>query len=204
MNDRTAERIRDRTNEIAGKGMSSTAVLIIDMITTFDFPNGEILEPQALECARRIDQLRVKARQSDVPVIFVNDNYGHWRNDLPATLAAAIESDRGRKIAEMLSPSAEEYHILKPQRSGFFATPLEVLLSALKVSDLVITGITTDICVLFTAHDAYMRGYSVRVPSDCCAAVDPHDHATAISIVERVTDADIRPSTEIDLTVTQG
>lgn len=197
MNDRTAERIRHRTNGIVRKVASSTAILIVDMISTFDFPDGELLSPQALECAKQIDKLGTQARENDVPVIFVNDNYGQWRNDFRATLAAAAASDRGGAVATLLEPKHNDYHVLKPQRSGFFATPLEVLLTALKVSDLVITGITTDMCVMFTAHDAYMRGYSVSVPRDCCAAVEKNHHLSALDTLERVADADIRPSHEI-------
>jgi nicotinamidase-related amidase len=197
MNDRTAERIRDRTDGIAGES-AAAALLIVDMISTFEHPDGDVLRAHALECAVRIDELRQRARAENVPVIFVNDNYGQWRNDFQATFDAAAASRLGGEIARMLRPTDDDYHVLKPQRSGFFATPLEVLLSALKVSDLIVTGITTDMCVMFTAHDAYMRGYSVSVPSDCCAAVEKRHHETALATLERVADTSIRPAREID------
>jgi nicotinamidase-related amidase len=122
-----------------------------------------------------------------------------WRNNFDATLAAAEGSQRGGQIVKLLRPDKDDYHVLKPQRSAFFATPLEVLLTSLDVSKLIIKGISTDMCVLFTAHDAYMRGYKINVPADCTAAADHKTIRVAIELLERVADADIRPSTEIEV-----
>lgn len=72
----------------------------------------------------------------------------------------------------MLKPDEQDYFIIKPQFSGFYATNLPVLLPKLGVSRLVLTGVATDICVLFTAADAHMRDYAIWVPSDAVAAED--------------------------------
>ena len=90
--------------------------------------------------------------------------------------------------------------MLKPQRSGFYETPLAVLLASMDVSDVIVTGFTTDICVLFTAHDAYMRGMSVRVPSDCTAAVEKEFHDAALELLKRVADVDISRSADVEFT----
>jgi nicotinamidase-related amidase len=90
--------------------------------------------------------------------------------------------------------------VLKPQRSGFYETPLSVLLASLEISRLIVTGFTTDICVLFTAHDAYMRGFDVLVPSDCTAAVEGEFHDSALKLMERVANVDTGSSDAIDLT----
>ena len=108
-------------------------------------------------------------------------------------------SGRGRRITEILAPEENDLYILKPQRSGFYETPLSVLLQSLRVSNLIICGVTTDMCVLFTAHDAYMRGFRVFVPEDCCAAVEKEHHDQALELLGRVTDVRILPQEAIDL-----
>lgn len=174
-----------------------TALLIVDMIADFKFKDGEKLFNNALPVAKRIAHLKDRANRSSIPVIYVNDNYGQWKNDFAATLRAAESSSEGKQIVSVLRPGPDDFYILKPQRSGFFATPLSVLLESLEVSRLIVTGVTTDICVLFTAHDAHMRGFSVSVPADCCAAVEMSDHTIALKMLERVADADIGDSPKI-------
>ena len=174
------------------------AVLIVDMIADFGFEDGEALFVHALPAAQKIAELKKRAVAGSVPVIYVNDNYHNWRDDFTATLRAAETSELGKQIASVLLPTTDDYYVLKPQRSGFFGTPLDFLLESLSVSKLIVTGITTDICVLFTAHDAYMRGFSVAVPEDCSAAVRVEDHRSAVALLSRVVHADIRESAEID------
>ena len=73
-------------------------------------------------------------------------------------------------MSRRLRPTADDYFVLKPKHSGFFSTPLDILLRYLGVDTLVLTGFAADICVLFTANDAYMRDYRVVVPRDCVAS----------------------------------
>jgi nicotinamidase-related amidase len=180
------------------KGIS--ALLLIDVISDFEFEDGEKLYDNAVIAAERIAKLKLRASDAGLPVIYVNDNYGKWQEDFNAQVDRIIESSaRGREIASLLRPDRDDYYILKPQRSGFYETPLDVLLASLNVRDVIVTGFSTDICVLFTAHDAYMRGYGVRVPADCCAAVETHYHDGALELIERVAKADISTSAAIRL-----
>jgi nicotinamidase-related amidase len=177
---------------------ANTAVLVLDMISDFDFEDGDKLYPHALKVAERLADLKPRAMKARVPVIFVNDNFGKWNEDFGEYVNSIREaSEKGRTIVDMIGPDDGEYHILKPQRSAFYATPLGVLLLQLNVSNLILTGVTTDICVLFTAHDAYMRGFQIQIPSDCTAAVEDSYHTNALDFLKRVTYADVRPSTEI-------
>ena len=175
-----------------------TAVLIIDMIADFNFEDGEKLFTHALPVAQKIAELKKRAVKKSVPVIYVNDNYHNWKDDFKATVRTAESSKRGKQIVALLRPTAEDYYVLKPQRSGFFGTPLDFLLENLEVSNLIVTGVTTDICLLFTAHDAYMRGFSVSVPGDCSAAVDVDDHQSALTLLSRVADAETRDSDKLE------
>ena len=178
---------------------AGAALLIIDMVSDFEFDDGDRLFESIQPRVDAIVELKKRIKEAEAPVIYVNDNFGIWKNSFSKTLDAARSSRLGEQIVSRLLPADDDYHVLKPQRSGFFATPLDVLLSSLEVVDLVIAGVTTDICVLFTAHDAYMRGFHVTVPSDCSAAVDEKDHVQALEMLKRIADADIRPSGEVDL-----
>jgi len=77
----------------------------------------------------------------------------------------------GSKIVELLKPDDEDYFVLKPKHSGFYSTTLDILLKHLQCKTLILTGVTTDICILFTANDAYMRDFNLVIPSDCVASV---------------------------------
>src|SRR6476661_3687793 len=201
MNDRTADNLNDRTPNVAHDEhrTKGAALLIIDMIGTFEHEDGDNLFQNAKPAAEKIGALKNRAAELKIPVIFVNDNYGEWRNDFHATLEAARGSDFGSQILELINVGPEDYHVLKPQRSGFFSTPLEVLLASLKVSTVIITGIATDICVLFTANDAYMRGYHVIVPRDCTAAVTAEQASSTLELLERVSETDTTESRQLDL-----
>lgn len=151
-----------------------TALLLIDVINAFSFEGAEPLLRAASRAAVRIERLAMRAREEGVPIVYVNDNFGKWRSDFASIIRefAQLPAMRGA-ITERLRPHRGDYFVLKPQHSGFYSTPLELLLDDLGVHTLVLTGFATDLCVTFTAHDAHMRGYRLVVPSDCTAANTP-------------------------------
>lgn len=81
---------------------------------------------------------------------------------------------------EQLTPDEHDYFVLKPKHSGFYQTPLEVLLKHLGTQRLILTGVSTNSCVLFTANDAYMRDMQLAVPQDCVAACNCREHDFAL------------------------
>jgi nicotinamidase-related amidase len=177
---------------------SATALLLIDFINDFEFEGAERMFPDALAAAKAASELRLRAKAAGVPVVYCNDNFGRWRSDFRKTLAHCLEEDvRGKPIAELLKPGDEDYFVLKPKHSGFESTSLDILLSHLRVGRLVLTGIAGDFCVLFTAHDAYMRGYELLVPGDCTASDTAEDNRAALRHMAKVCKADIRPSSGI-------
>jgi nicotinamidase-related amidase len=178
---------------------SNVALLLIDVITDFEFEDGEKLFKNTLPMAKKLAALRLKAKEANVPVIYVNDNFGKWQSNFKKLLEHALhEKTLGSKIAEMLKPDDEDYFVLKPKHSGFYSTTLDLLLEYLQCKTLILTGITTDICILFTANDAYMRDFNLIVPSDCVAAVDKKENRYALSHIKRVLKADTQPSAKID------
>lgn len=177
-----------------------TALLIVDFFTDFNFEGGDRLRKSALVSARRLAKLKKRVVDASAAVVYVNDNFSHWHDDFAHQVSELIErTDDAGEIARILKPDKDDYYVLKPQRSGFYETPLEVLLKSLKVKELIVTGLSTDICVLFTAHDAYERGFTVLVPSDCTAAIDPKHKRVALQLLSRVANADTTPSPDIDL-----
>lgn len=147
---------------------NQTCLLIIDMINEFTFDSAEKLFPAIEQAAQNIALLKQQIKAAGWPVLYVNDNFGKWRSDFRTLVDRCLEGDcRGKRIAEVLRPQEDDYFVLKPKHSGFFATPLELLLHYLKVQQVILTGVAGDNCVLFTAADAYMRNFDVAVPADC-------------------------------------
>jgi nicotinamidase-related amidase len=179
---------------------AEVALLLLDVINDLEWEGGELLLPHALRMAERLAALKQSARDAGIPAIYVNDNYGRWQSDFTRLIEHCLQEDvRGRPIVERLLPAENDYFVLKPKHSGFFSTTLDVLLEYLKARSLIITGIAGNICVLFTANDAYMRDFNLYVPADCSASNDPRDNQHALHQMETVLKADITPSTELNL-----
>ena len=165
---------------------SSDVLLIIDTINDLEFPGGENVLPWAEKMAARLAPFRAKAHRVGMPVIYVNDNFGHWKSNFSDVYGHCTRRGaRGAEVARKLKPSEEDYFILKPRHSAFYATSLTPLLDDLGAKRLILSGIATNICVLFTAHDAYMRKYKLTVLSDCCASESDADHDLALDQLRR-------------------
>lgn len=179
---------------------SPVALLLIDVINDFEFVGGENLLEHARPMAERIVALKQRCQKLKIPVIYVNDNFGRWQSDFNKVLCHCIdEKVLGSQIAGQLKPGDDDYFVLKPKHSGFYSTTLETLLSYLQSQTLILTGVAGDICVLFTANDAYMRDFSLVVPADCVASEDAEENRRALAQMERVLKADIRPSDRLEL-----
>jgi len=177
-----------------------TALLIVDMINDMSFDGADALRDAATEAAGRILALRETADALGLPVIYVNDNDDQWHSERSRIVARAAERAGGsRPMVERLAPRDDDYFVIKPQFSGFYATNLPVLLPKLGVSRLVLTGVAADICVLFTAADAHMRDYGLWVPRDAVASNSPERTGWALEIMDGSMGADVRPTTERSL-----
>jgi nicotinamidase-related amidase len=184
---------------------SDTALLLIDVINDLEFPEGETLLKHALPMARRLLKLKQRAKAVGVPAIYVNDNFGRWQSDFTRQVEHCLHDGVcGQPIVELLKPEEDDYFVLKPKHSGFYSTNLDILLRYLAVKRVIITGIVTNICVLFTANDAYMRDFELLVPADCVAANQEADNRYALEQIRTVLKADIKPSAEIELTSRRG
>ena len=186
----------DRLNHAPDK--AETALLLIDVINDLNFDEGESLLEHALPMARALAQMKRRAKAHGVPVIYANDNFGRWRSDFPTLVEYCSSSEsRGRPVVLQLLPEEDDYFILKPKHSAFFQTNLEILLDYLGVRTLIMTGMAADICVLFSANDAYMRDFRVIIPADCVASESRQRNEQALDLMGRVLKAEIIKSTEV-------
>ncbi len=187
--------------EPAASEPRGVALLLVDFINPFDFAGGDLLLANALPAARAARDLCERARAADVPVVYVNDNFDCWHLGFRELVERFSGPEaRGRDVAALLRPDFERDHfVLKPMHSGFFRTPLEVLLQRLGARKLILTGLASESCVLFTASDAYMRGFELVIPEDCTASERSVDNAHALAHMRRVLKADVRCSTRIEL-----
>ncbi|MBY6038600.1 cysteine hydrolase [Fictibacillus nanhaiensis] len=174
------------------------ALLIIDVINDFKFEEAPLLLKTAEPIAEKIVNLKKQAKAAGIPVIYVNDNFGRWQSD-KQKLVEYCAQQAGSKFVTKLQPEDDDYFVIKPKHSGFFSTPLSTLLNELNIQTLIICGVAGNICVLFTANDAYMRGFTLYVPSDCCASNIEEDNKRALLLMEKTLDACIRPSHELHL-----
>jgi nicotinamidase-related amidase len=177
---------------------STIVLLLIDVINDFEFEGAERLFPHALPAAKQIAALKQACRRVRIPAIYVNDNFGKWRSDFRTLISHCLDDDaRGRPIVELLKPNEEDYFVLKPKQSGFYSSTLDLLLKHLGATTLILCGFSGDICVLFTAIDAHLRDFHLIIPGDCSVSQDPEENATVLKYMERVLEADVRPSKEI-------
>jgi nicotinamidase-related amidase len=179
---------------------SPVALIMLDVVNDLEFPGGERLFRHALPMARRLARFRARVSRAGIPVIYVNDNYGRWRSDF-RTLTAHCRRPgaRGKPLVDLLAPAADDYFVLKPKHSGFFSTTLDVLLAYLGTRTLVLTGVAGNICVLFTANDAYMRDFHIVVPQDCVASETVEANRRALHLMRTLLKTDITPSTRLRL-----
>jgi nicotinamidase-related amidase len=178
---------------------SPVVLLLVDVINPMDFPEADRLLRHALPAAERLAGLKRAARAAGVPVVYANDNFGRWRSDLSAVVERCSDpACKGRPLAELLRPEPEDYFVLKPKHSAFYSTTLDILLRYLGARWLVLGGFAADICVLFTANDAYLRDLRLVIPSDGVASNEEADRDAALAVMRRVLKAETPRAAEID------
>jgi nicotinamidase-related amidase len=176
------------------------ALLLIDVLNDLDFPQNEELVQKSASLGQCIANLKRRCKQAGIPALYINDNHGKWRSDYSAVLQHCLRPDApGRHMVEQLVPGPEDYIILKPKHSAFYATPLETLLEYIGVRAVVVAGVTTNACVMITASDLYVRDFRLFVPSDCVAGLTERDQQQALEMMEKNFAADRTPSEELDL-----
>jgi nicotinamidase-related amidase len=177
---------------------SRTVLLLVDVINGLDFPGNEALLGKATALGTNIAALRRRCRRTGIPTIYVNDDRGCWRSDFPGVLRHCLRRQSpGRDFVKMLVPKSEDYIVLKPKHSAFYATPLDTLLSYIQAKTVVLAGLTTNACVLGTAVELYIRDFEIVVPSDCVCAISKADHERALAVMKTSFGARVCTSEEL-------
>jgi nicotinamidase-related amidase len=172
-----------------------TALLLVDFMNPLDFDGAKSLAPRAVKAATCAAKLKKRMRARRAPVIYANDNFGRWEADFHAVVAdCERRGGASAAMARLLAPSSDDRSVLKPRHSAFFGTPLDFLLDELEVGSLVLAGIAADSCIMFTAHDAYLRKYELWIPSDCVASERDAWRRDALSYMARVLKARTEPA----------
>lgn len=174
---------------------SPRVLLLVDFITTLDFPGSENLAGPALAAARATAELKRQLAAEGVTTIYANDNYGIWQSDFHSLVSTCLGLEReAGQIAKLLYPQAEDLTILKPRHSAFYASPLELLLAEMDTTELIICGLATDMCVQLTAADAFLREFKTWVPADCTASQTGEAKAAALAYMGSVLKCDVYPA----------
>jgi nicotinamidase-related amidase len=178
----------------------SVALLLVDVINDLEFPGSDALVEPAVAMARRIAELKRRAKEAGIPVVYVNDNFGRWKSDFHRVVEHVLHDGvKGEELARILAPDDADYFVLKPKHSAFYETTLDVLLTYLGVRTLIFAGIAGNICILFSANDAYMRDFELIVPADCTVSNTVEENEHALEQMRVVLKADITESTQLDL-----
>ena len=186
---------RRSNNRPVSLPVEGTALLLIDVVNDLDFEGSEVLIPDAEEMALRLAALKRRAARAGVPVIYINDNFGQWRSDFRRTVAhCTARTSPGRRVSQRLRPTSRDYFVLKPKHSGFYDTTLDTLLGDLHIRRVILTGIAGNICVLFTANDAYMRDLKIFAPADCIVSNTAQDNENALRQIHIVLKGNITRS----------
>ncbi|ANR89927.1 MULTISPECIES: cysteine hydrolase family protein [Mycobacterium avium complex (MAC)] len=172
--------------------MSDTAVLVVDMMNSYQHPDAENLIPNVEKIIEPLTGLVRRARESaGVDLVYVNDNYGDFTAQFSDLVRSALDGARPDLVKPIAPVSGEAASLTKVRHSAFYSTALAYLLSRLGTKRLIITGQVTEQCILYTALDAYVRHFPVVIPTDAVAHIDPELGAAACKMMEQNMSAEL-------------
>ncbi|MGA5563797.1 isochorismatase family cysteine hydrolase [Streptomyces platensis] len=178
--------------------MSGKALIVIDMLNSYEHADAELLLPSVRQALPHITALIERARKNDVEIIYVNDNFGLWRSHHDELLDTVLSGPHA-DLVEPVRPDEKSLFVVKARHSVFFETPLEYLLRQHGVDTIVLCGQVTEQCVLYSALDAHIRHIRVIVAEDACAHIHGDLAAAALRMMERNMQARIARSADPDV-----
>jgi nicotinamidase-related amidase len=178
------------------KSNSKSALIVVDMINSYDFEDAERLRASVQETLPRMVGLVERAREQDVRTIYVNDNYGAWQKGR-AELVDEVLSGDFPELVEPIAPGDDVDFVVKARHSAFYETPLEYLLRQSDINRLILVGQVTEQCILYSALDAYIRHFDVHVPPDAVAHIHEDLADAALKMMQINMGADLTPAAEL-------
>lgn len=171
--------------------MSDTAVLVVDMLNSYEHPDAELLTPNVEKIIEPLADLVRRVRErDDVDLVYVNDNYGDFTAEFSDLVDSALQGARP-DLVEPIVPRPGCRMVTKVRHSVFYASPLEYLLSRLGTKRVILTGQVTEQCILYSALDAFVRHIPVVIPTDTVAHIDAELGAAALKMMESNMDAEL-------------
>jgi nicotinamidase-related amidase len=186
--------------------LDETALLVIDMQKDFLYPGGfgaflgndvtllqRTIEPlqAVLAAARKLEMLIIHTREGHLPDL--SDcppaKLDRWSpgtriGDIGPMGRILIRGEEGHGIIVEVAPLPGEIVLDKPGKNSFYATNLDQILRAHPVKNLIVTGVTTDVCVFTTTTGANDHGYNAIVLADCVASYSPARHTAALETIK--------------------
>ncbi|MFE9857216.1 cysteine hydrolase family protein [Streptomyces sp. NPDC005780] len=178
--------------------MGRKALILIDMINSYDHPDADVLIPSVRKVLPHIVGLLDRARNKGVPVIYVNDNFGEWRSHHGEIVASAMAGARA-ELVRPVQPDTESLFVVKARHSIFYETPLAYLLTQLDVDHVILCGQVTEQCVLYSALDAHIRHLRVTIPENAVAHIHSHLADAALLMMGRNMQATITTAEAVEL-----
>jgi nicotinamidase-related amidase len=191
------ERRRTR-HERQGVESGSTALLVVDMLNPYDHPDADRLAERVADALPGVETLLRRAGEAEIPVVYVNDNYGDWNSSSEELARRAIEGAHP-ELVEPVLPEEGQSFVVKARHSTFYETPLEYLLDQMGAGRIVFAGQVTEQCILYSALDAYVRHFDVVIPTDAVAAIYDDLGEASLRMMERNMGAELARADEVTL-----
>jgi nicotinamidase-related amidase len=177
--------------------MPQTALIVVDMFNAYDHEDADALTESVEEKLPQIVELRDTAgERDDVMLVYVQDNHDSWNAERDDLVERACEGKR-RDLVEPIAPVGRVAFLQKGRHSIFYETALNHLLKVEDVERVILIGQVTEQCILYSALDAYLRGYEVVVPPDAVAHIDEEFARAALGMMERNMHAELVPAADV-------
>jgi nicotinamidase-related amidase len=161
-----------------------SALIVVDMLNAYEHDDADRLIESVERAIEPISELVARAREDEVELIYVNDNYGDWNSSSSELAERALEGRRPDLVEPILPPEGADF-VIKARHTIFYMTPLEYLLGQQGIGHLVLAGQVTEQCILYSALDAYVRHFEVSIPTDAVAHIHEDLAEAALEMMER-------------------
>lgn len=170
-------------------------LIVADMIN--DFVTGKLGSDRARKIVPNIAALLKKARHQGIPVIYLNDAHTSTDKELDIWGEHAMKGTWGSEIIPELKPEKNDIVIEKKWYSGFVDTQLPEILKKIGADTLILTGVSTDICIQNSVASAYFSGYRTIVPSDCTASINEEAYEISLKYMKNIFGTEITKSDKV-------
>ena len=178
--------------------MRRSALVVTDTLNTYDHEDADALAASVERTIGPIRGLIDRALDADVELLWVNDNHGDYGASRADLIERALAGRRPDLVEPILPPDDVDF-LVKIRHSVFYGTPLEHLLREREVGRIVLCGQVTEQCILYSALDAYLRGYDVAVVRDAVAHIHQNLGDAALEMMARNMHAEVCVASECEL-----